>query len=105
MKASKLIDELSEAKPVHRPLSNIKPLPAHRGDLEDRASSKFGGVTSHSVNSGTEWESKEEFIDYLENTLIPDLKESDHVATAEDFETAVGFMRDGDLRRVRHGYV
>jgi len=34
-----------------------------------------------------------DFIDYLENTLIPDLKESGRVMTAEDFETAVAFMR------------
>tara|TARA_B100000131_G_C17634774_1_gene417502 strand:+ start:144 stop:359 length:216 start_codon:yes stop_codon:yes gene_type:complete len=38
------------------------------------------------------WE-REEFIWFLENTLIPDLKESGRHATAEDFETAVFFMK------------
>ena len=33
------------------------------------------------------------FIEFLENTLIPDLKESGRHATAEDFETAVFFMK------------
>jgi hypothetical protein len=35
------------------------------------------------------------FINYLENTLIPDLKESGSEYTAEDFETAVYFMKKG----------
>lgn len=34
-----------------------------------------------------------QFVDYLENTLIPDLKESGLEATAWDFETAVEFIR------------
>jgi len=34
-----------------------------------------------------------EFIEFLEETLIPDLKESGYIYTAEDFETAVYFMR------------
>ena len=33
-----------------------------------------------------------DFIWFLENTLIPDLKESGRHSTAEDFETAVYFM-------------
>jgi len=36
---------------------------------------------------------KDKFVGYLENTLIPDLKESGMDATAEDFETAVKFIR------------
>lgn len=36
---------------------------------------------------------REDFIEFLEETLIPDLKESGRYATAEDFETAVFFMR------------
>jgi hypothetical protein len=36
---------------------------------------------------------REDFIEFLEETLIPDLKESGRHATAEDFETAVFFMR------------
>lgn len=41
----------------------------------------------------TEW-TKESFITYLRNTLIPDLKESGRDFTAEDFETAIHFMED-----------
>jgi hypothetical protein len=36
----------------------------------------------------------EEFIAYLENTLIPDLKESGHEYTAEDFEKCIAIMRN-----------
>lgn len=39
------------------------------------------------------WARAEDFCDYLETTLIPDLKASGHAATADDFETAVAFMR------------
>ena len=40
-----------------------------------------------------------EFIDYLEQTLIPDLKDSGSTATAEDFETAVYYLNQlNDLR-------
>ena len=35
---------------------------------------------------------KRDFIDYLRNTLIPDLRESGRDATADDFETAIKFM-------------
>ena len=38
-------------------------------------------------------ENKAEFIDFLESTLIPDLEASGMDATAEDFKTAVYFMR------------
>ena len=38
-------------------------------------------------------ENKAEFIDFLEATLIPDLEASGMDATAEDFRTAVYFMR------------
>lgn len=34
-----------------------------------------------------------EFIDFLEHTLIPDLKESGREFTAEDFETAVKWIK------------
>ena len=36
---------------------------------------------------------KEEYIAYLETTLIPDLRESGMEATAEDFETAVMLLK------------
>lgn len=45
----------------------------------------------------TEWTSKQEFIEYLVDTLIPDLRESGRDCTADDFETAVRFM-GGDER-------
>jgi hypothetical protein len=38
---------------------------------------------------------KQEFITYLTKTLIPDLKRSGSKYTAEDFETAVYFMKGG----------
>ena len=36
---------------------------------------------------------RNEFIDFLENTLIPDLYDSGNDATAEDFETALKFIK------------
>lgn len=35
---------------------------------------------------------REDFIKFLKETLIPDLKDSGNYSTAEDFETAVFFM-------------
>jgi hypothetical protein len=46
-------------------------------------------------NTTTGWDSKQDFVEYLTDTLIPDLKESGMDATAEDFETAVHFMKGG----------
>tara|TARA_Y100000004_G_scaffold191914_1_gene251548 strand:- start:1266 stop:1577 length:312 start_codon:yes stop_codon:yes gene_type:complete len=40
-----------------------------------------------------------EFITFLEETLIPDLKRSGNHSTAEDFETAVFFMSSTLLQR------
>jgi hypothetical protein len=37
---------------------------------------------------------RESFIRYLRNTLIPDLRESGREFTAEDFETAIAFMEE-----------
>lgn len=48
---------------------------------EHRIEVKIGGYT------------KDEFIHCLENTLIPDLKESGMECTAQDFETAIQFLR------------
>ncbi len=39
-----------------------------------------------------EFESMEAFIAYLQNTLIPDLKESGREFTARDFEEAIYWM-------------
>ena len=36
---------------------------------------------------------KNEFIDYLKNTLIPDLKEAGNNATAKDFEEAIHWLK------------
>ena len=53
-----------------------------------------------------------DFIWFLENTLIPDLKERGRHSTAEDFETAVYFMTgkdayfpDTDARYIEYPYV
>ena len=35
---------------------------------------------------------RERFLDYLQNTLIPDLRESGSDATADDFETCIRYM-------------
>tara|TARA_R100000700_G_scaffold17252_1_gene23831 strand:- start:4438 stop:4575 length:138 start_codon:yes stop_codon:yes gene_type:complete len=42
------------------------------------------------------WENKADFVEYLETNLIPDLKESGLEATAEDFETAVYYIKGGE---------
>lgn len=54
------------------------------------------------------WERKD-FIKFLKETLIPDLKDSGKYATAEDFETAVFFMdtipmRETATRRFDEGH-
>tara|TARA_R110000824_G_scaffold41862_1_gene124081 strand:+ start:801 stop:965 length:165 start_codon:yes stop_codon:yes gene_type:complete len=36
---------------------------------------------------------KKDFIDFLQDTLIPDLRDSGLDATADDFDTAIFFMR------------
>jgi hypothetical protein len=46
---------------------------------------------------------KPEFINYLETTLIPDLKEGGSEATAQDFEQCIQFMRPSFMD-VRIGY-
>lgn len=43
---------------------------------------------------------KQEFINYLTETLIPDLMESGHVATAQDFMRAVWFLENPDAKEV-----
>ena len=40
--------------------------------------------------------SKEEFISYLKEQLIPDLKESGYEFTADDFATALKFIEGAD---------
>ena len=39
--------------------------------------------------------SKEEFIKYLKNTLIPDLRKSGQEFTAYDFETCIDLIENG----------
>lgn len=43
---------------------------------------------------------REDFIKFLKETLIPDLKDSGNYATAEDFETAVFFMDTIPMRKI-----
>lgn len=40
------------------------------------------------------WETVSDFIGYLEDTLIPDLKEAGQKATAGSFEEGIGFMKE-----------
>lgn len=35
---------------------------------------------------------RDEFVEYLQNQLIPDLMDSGHEATADDFKVAVHFI-------------
>lgn len=46
------------------------------------------------VKGPTRWWTREEFIAYLRETLIPDLRESGRDATADDFQTAIEFMEE-----------
>ena len=48
-----------------------------------------GRIEQQIINGYT----RAEFIHYLKDTLIPDLKEAGSVCTAQDFETAVEFMQ------------
>lgn len=50
-----------------------------------------GAIESKKINEKN-FKTKEEFIDYLRNTLIPDLIASGNEATAEDFEEAIEWM-------------
>jgi hypothetical protein len=43
---------------------------------------------------------RDEFLEYLRETLIPDLREAGNVRSAKDFETAVRFIEDRDLNFV-----
>jgi len=44
------------------------------------------------------WDNKADFLFYLVETLIPDLKKSGMEATAQDFESAVFFMLHEDYK-------
>lgn len=44
----------------------------------------------------TKRQTKAEFIAFLRDRLIPDLRESGRDSTADDFETAIGFMLEAD---------
>lgn len=46
------------------------------------------------------WWEREDFIEYLEETLIPDLYDSGMEETAKDFRVAVKFMRNPQLDEV-----
>lgn len=52
------------------------------------AREKLANVEPATFNDYT----RERFVEYLQETLIPDLKDSGSDATAEDFETAVHFI-------------
>mgnify|MGYP003121042774 FL=1 len=72
----------------------------HNGDVTYPESTFFGKMAT--------WD-REDFIKFLKETLIPDLKRSGNHSTAEDFETAVFFMatipmRDITTRRFDEGH-
>lgn len=43
---------------------------------------------------------RDEFVAYLEDTLIPDLKEAGQEKTAIDFEIAIEFINNPDIGAV-----
>jgi hypothetical protein len=43
-------------------------------------------------HEANEWASVEDFKKYLEGTLVPDLKESGRIATADDFEEGMKYL-------------
>ncbi len=45
---------------------------------------------------------RDEFVRYLVETLIPDLRISGSDATADDFEAAVAFIEDPTLQEYTH---
>lgn len=49
------------------------------------------------VEFAQDWATSDEFVDYLETTVIPDLQDSGSDETAKDFETAVSLIQDGIL--------
>ena len=50
------------------------------------------------AQNGTKVWTRGTFSHYLRTSLIPDLKSSGHIFTAEDFETAVYFMMNPNAR-------
>lgn len=43
------------------------------------------------------WKDQADFVDYLRDTLIPDLKESGSEATAQDFQVALDMIVSASL--------
>ena len=64
------------------------------GDIDEWLEAQ-GDAVKGSTKVRASWATAEEFIDFLEGTLIPDLKESGSEFTAEDFEKLVGMLRSG----------
>lgn len=54
---------------------------------EGRAASQ--GIPAEVIDG---WRNADQFTTFLRETLIPDLKASGYIATAEDFETAIKFI-------------
>ncbi|MBF0556375.1 MAG: hypothetical protein HQK96_17800 [Nitrospirae bacterium] len=53
---------------------------------------KTGAIPPKGENDESEWATVEDFRKYLEETLIPDLKESGRTATADDFEEGLRYL-------------
>lgn len=62
-------------------------------DLSEAVFNLTQKVITHTYENGSQdvW-TKLNFIEYLQETLIPDLRESGKDATADDFETCIKFM-------------
>ncbi len=80
--------ELSECQAIQK--ETAERITAHRAELEGE---KDGTPICHAASPIDGWKSPEDFCAYLESTLIPDLEKSGLEATAEDFETAIAFIR------------
>lgn len=81
-------EPLSECQAIQA--EHAERIAAKRVELEGE---KDGTPVCHDASPVDGWEAPEQFCAYLEGVLIPDLKDSGYECTAEDFETAVAFIR------------
>lgn len=90
-----LIGDNPEGWEFNAELFHFHPAPVRKPELSECQAIQAETATRISAHKAQidGWESPEAFCAWLEETLIPDLKESGHDATAQDFETAVAFIR------------
>lgn len=84
--------ELFHFHPEKRVRLDVGALPCQYSECQAIQAETAERIAAHKAQIDG-WESPEAFCAWLEETLIPDLKESGHDATAQDFETAVAFIR------------